>query len=188
MVLNMSWTEFIGGNSKAFESIYNQYVDDLFLYGQQFHKDKDQILDCIHDLFIDLFNNPRISRNVEVKFYLFSSLKRRLLKLKSAQLTSEISQIPDNLLWISSHELEMIKNEHQQVNLKLLKKKIDLLPKKQKEVIYLRYYMEFTYEEIATLINISVESCRTSSYRGIKELRKSLRPAEFLLLFLFIWQ
>lgn len=182
----MSWIEFINGNSKAFESIYNQHLDDLYLYGQQFHSDKEQILDCIHDLFVDLYNNPNISTNVEVKFYLFTSLKRRIFKLKSPIEICEISQLPDYSLWISSHELEMIKNEHNEVNLRILKDKIDQLPKKQKEVIYLRYYMEFTYEEISSILQISVESCRTTSYRGIKELRRTLKPVELLILFTFL--
>lgn len=183
----MSWIDFIRGNTKAFELIYNQYVDDLYLYGQHYHNDKEQILDCIHDLFVDLFNNPKIATDVQIKFYLFASLKRRLFKLKDMVQTSDISQIPDNLLWIASHELEMIKNEHNEINLKLLQEKIELLPKKQKEVIFMRYYLDFTYEEIAFMLNISVESCRTTSYRGIKELRKTLQPAEYLILFSIFW-
>ncbi|WP_437918680.1 RNA polymerase sigma factor [Sphingobacterium sp. LRF_L2] len=181
----MSWRDFIGGNEKAFEQIYREHIDDLFAYGVKFHADRELVLDCIHDLFIRLFNNTKIAKDVQVKYYLFSSLRRQLLKTKYNHQTVEISQLPEDLLWTASHELQWIEREEQDLNFTLLKEKIDLLPKRQKEVLFLKYYMDFDYEQISDLMQVSVESCRTLSYRALKQLKSELAPAEFLILINF---
>ena len=174
----MTWINFIHGDEKAFASIYNEYVDDLFMFGVKFHSDKDIVLDCIHDLFVNIFNNPKISKQVEIRFYLFSALRRRLLKVKKENSKFTEEEIPDNLVQISSPEFEWIKKEAETINVHTLKRHIEKLPKRQREVLFLRYYMDFSYEEISSIMNVSVESCRTLSYRAIKQLKLTLYPFE----------
>lgn len=181
----MSWRDFIGGNEKAFEQIYRENIDDLFAYGIKFHSDRELVLDCIHDLFVNLFNNGKIAKEVQVKYYLFSSLRRRILRSRNGQQVVELSQLPEDFLWTASHELEWIEKENQDLNFKMLKEKIDALPKRQKEVLFLKYYMDFDYDQIAGLMDVSVESCRTLSYRALKQLKTTLSPPEFLALLNF---
>ncbi|WP_037497262.1 RNA polymerase sigma factor [Sphingobacterium deserti] len=175
----MSWRGFIGGDTKAFEQIYQEHIDDLFAYGTKFHADRELVLDSIHDLFVNLFNNPNIAKDVQVKYYLFSSLRRRLLRASKGPLTVDFTQLPEDLLWTASHELDWIENEHQDLNFKMLKEKIDALPRRQREILFLKYYMDFDYEQIADLMHVSVESCRTLSYRALKQLKTTLSTPEF---------
>lgn len=181
----MSWIDFIRGDEKAFEAIYNEYIDDLFAFGIKYHSDKDTVLDCIHDLFVNLFNNPKIANEVQVKFYLFSSLRRRLLKTKIENNRFEDTQLSEELLWTSSPELEWIKKENEIVNAKRVKQQIEKLPKRQREVLFLKYYMDFSYDEISSIMDVSVESCRTLSYRAIKQLKTDLHPLGILFVLMF---
>ncbi|WP_231561541.1 RNA polymerase sigma factor [Sphingobacterium sp. T2] len=68
-----SWQKFIDGDIESFQKIYTTYVDDLFDYGMNICGDKELVLDCIHDLFVRLFDNKRIAKKVNIKFYLFAS-------------------------------------------------------------------------------------------------------------------
>ena len=183
----MSWSNFIHGDAKAFESIYQQYIDDLFAFGLKFHADREIVLDCIHDLFLDLYDNPRIAKDVEVKYYLFSALRRRILKRKKADVYEPLESLPENVWAIGSHELDLILKENQDINVQKVKQEIDKLPKRQKEVLYLKYYMEFSYEEIASIMNVSVESCRTLSYRAFRVLKSHMGPLEYMSALIYIF-
>ncbi|WP_160069787.1 RNA polymerase sigma factor [Sphingobacterium bovisgrunnientis] len=174
----MTWTEFLQGDAKAFEIVYNEYIDDLYTFGVKFHSDKEVVLDCIHDLFVSLYNNPRIAQQVEVRFYLFSSLRRRLLKIKKEFSKFSDEDIQDNLVQIASPEFEWIEQESQEINTQRLKKYLEKLPKRQCEVLFLKYYMDFSYEEISSMMNVSVESCRTLSYRAIRQLKVNFSSLE----------
>lgn len=52
-----SWQKFIDGDIESFQKIYTTYVDDLFDYGMNICGDKELVLDCIHDLFVRLFDS-----------------------------------------------------------------------------------------------------------------------------------
>lgn len=184
----MTWINFIQGDEKAFESVYNEYIDDLFAFGVRFHSDREIVLDCIHDLFVSLYNNSKIAKQVDVKFYLFSSLRRRLLKVKKEASKYTEEEIPDNLFHIASPEFEWMEQESEEINVTRLKKYVEKLPKRQREVLFFRYYMNFSYEEISSIMNVSVESCRTLSYRAIKQLKLDLTSLEVTTLLLLYFK
>ncbi|HMR18095.1 MAG TPA: sigma-70 family RNA polymerase sigma factor [Sphingobacterium sp.] len=181
----MHWIDFIHGDESAFEAIYREYIDDLFAFGVKYHSDRETVLDCIHDLFVNLYNNPKIAKDVQVKFYLFSSLRRRLMRVKKEKDKFQEAPLAEELLWTSSPELEWIKRENEIVNTQRIKKHIEKLPKRQREVLFLKYYMNFSYDEISSMMDVSVESCRTLSYRAIKQLKADLQPLGFGLLAVF---
>lgn len=181
----MSWIKFIQGDSSAFELIYSEYVDDLFSYGVQFYSDKETVLDCIHDLFLSIYRNPKIAPNVQVKYYLFASLRRRLLRYKTSQEKLNFEQLNESISWTDDYELEMIHENIREEQLQLLKEKVDKLPSRQREVLFLRYYMDLSYEQIAQMMAINIDTCRTLSFRAIKQLRLELKTLEFPLLLIF---
>ncbi len=77
------WIKFKSGDEAAFIWIYKNYFAVLYNFGRQFNLDSDFVKDQIQDLFIYIRNNRERLTNVNsVKFYLFKSLKRRLLSNK----------------------------------------------------------------------------------------------------------
>ena len=67
-----------------------------------------------------------------------------------------------------SVEEEIIEKESQMRLRKFLTKSLVKLTPHQQEAIYLKYDVGLSYEEISKILNISVESCRTTIYRSIK--------------------
>lgn len=176
--LAMSWVKFIEGDTTAFEQIYNEFVDDLYTYGTHYHTDHATVIDCIHDLFGDLFGNPKIAKEVNVKYYLFASLRRRLHRDKTAQDKLSNMQLQEALSWSEENNLEL--EELKEAQIVLLREKFEKLPNRQREVLFLKYYMGFKYEDIAEMMSINIETCRTLSFRGLKQLRLELNSPEAL--------
>lgn len=169
------WTSFINGDSEALNLLYKQYVDVLYAFGLRFTDDAELVKDGIQDLFVDLFKYRKtLAPEVNVKSYLFTSLKRKIclvLKKKAAEVNHsfEIS-----FLLSGSIEDQIINDESQSELSQKLNRQLELLPGRQKEALYLRFNSELEYEEIAAIMDISLETCRTLVYRAVKQLRERM--------------
>ena len=71
--------EFCAGNDHAFAELYDLYVQMLFNYGMKITQDQELLKDCIHDVFVKIYNK-RAEKSVINNFasYLIISLKNRL--------------------------------------------------------------------------------------------------------------
>jgi DNA-directed RNA polymerase specialized sigma subunit, sigma24 homolog len=47
-------------------------------------------------------------------------------------------------------------------------------PPRQKEIIYLKYYMNLSYEEVSEVMNINYQAARNLVYQSIKVLKNVL--------------
>lgn len=170
------WAKLQEGNLDALGNLYDLYIDELFTYGLQFCGDKNIVMDGIHDLFINLYKyRKNLSQTDRVDFYLMRCLKNVLL-LRIKNLTRESASedqesIPD---FQTSVEDGMIANEWELQRSQKLSKALNLLSKKQRKGLLLRFTDNNSYEEIAALMDISVTSSRTMIYRAIKTLRKQM--------------
>ncbi|MFB6457005.1 RNA polymerase sigma factor [Chitinophaga sp. Hz27] len=172
------WNSVIAGEQPAFKALYEIYADILFAYGNRYTADREIILDCIHDLFIDLHQyHHKLSRSVNIKFYLLAAMRRKLhLTLKKnarVKLMADISLFTLNFQ-SESIQSSIIANEEEQRLIRLLADQLNQLPARQKEIIYLKYHCDLTYEEIAAVMEIEIATCRTLAYRAIKQMRESL--------------
>lgn len=170
------WEELRMGNTESLGGVYDLFADDLYAYGTQFVSDKSCIMDAIHDLFLDLYKyRKNLSATDNVKYYLLRSLKNKLVKKKQ----SKVIALEDHILIeaknsTSSHEEEIVQNEHVQARSQRLTYAMSKLSDIQKKVLFLRYNQESSYEEVAHIMGVSVESSRTTIYRAIKSLRSEL--------------
>ncbi|CAH0130544.1 MULTISPECIES: RNA polymerase sigma factor [unclassified Pedobacter] len=169
------WTSFINGDDGAMKLLYTEFADMLYSFGLRFTTDTELVKDAIQDLFVDLFKyHHTLAVEVNVKSYLFTSLKRKIclvLKKKAAEINQHF-EIP--FLLSGSAEEQIINDERQSELLGKLSRQLELLPSRQKEALYLRFNSELDYEEISVIMNVSLETCRTLVYRGIKQLRERM--------------
>ena len=70
-------------------------------------------------------------------------------------------------------ESYLINNEVRHESLVRLQSNLDKLTKRQREVIYLRFYQEMEYEDIAQSLEINYHSVVNLMYEGMKLLRKN---------------
>jgi len=183
------WQQLKTGNVDALGHLYDRFVDELFAYASTITMDRQKGMDAIHDLFFNLYkyrNNLANTDNVEA--YLRRSLKNQLIKKHTAG--QELMYIPNHLFFeghmpsanIPSHEQNLIEAEFFDERSMRLSEALGVLSKKQKQGIFLRFNENRQYEEIAEIMDISVQTSRTLIYRAIKVLRGNLT------LFIIIYQ
>lgn len=172
---NHIWQCFRKGSEKAFEQIYDRYFSLLFNYGLHISANKDLIKDCIQNLFFDLWKKREsISEVLNVKSYLFTALRRKIVKelMKENKLT--VNEISENYDFVvnSSHEFSLIDEQHNQEVSKRLSRSFNTLTKRQKEAIFLRFYENMDYLEIAVVMSLkSSKYARTLIYRALDVLK-----------------
>lgn len=172
------WSKIKKGNQEGYERLYDTYIDELYAYGISVSKDKEIVMDCIHDLFLDLYKyRKNLSDTTNIKYYLISSLKRKIIRADQHRI-KEIQFIPDYLV---SEENEVVSFEEEliQIQLDIQKKQyldtaITNLTDQQQRGIQLRFYEGKSYQDIASSLNVSIETSRTILYRAIKRLREEL--------------
>jgi RNA polymerase sigma factor (sigma-70 family) len=174
-----SWAKLRQGNIVALNELYDIYIDLLYEYGLRCTKDSEYIMDCIHDLFLDLYKyRKKLSPEVNVESYLLKSLKRKI----NARFKSKIvfiSPEEDYSASVYKNQVvsieEVIIQEEQKAELHLcLDHGLKGLTNKQQEIISMRFNENQTYEEIAIHTGVSIETARTGIYRAIKQLRQKV--------------
>ena len=167
--------------------MYDLFIDELFSYGSQFSQDRQKVIDSIHDLFLNLYkyrNNLAATDNV--KYYLLRSLKNQILKEpKSKTIFLNDNQYSDHMdshNITASYEDELVETEFLEERASQLSEALSSLSKKQKQCIFLRFNEDRKYEEIAEIMNVSVQTSRTTIYRAIKQLRTNLTIILLLML------
>lgn len=172
------WNAFRAGDDIAFGKIARQYYRSLFSYGVKFSRDREFVKDCIQDLFLELWaKRETIGDTGFVKFYLLKSLRRKIHResLKQSWLSDEDDMdFESENLGENSIEQQIIEIETNEAMLKMLNQQINLLTKRQQEIIYLRFFENLDNESIAQVMSISKQSVANLLYRTIQELKDKL--------------
>ena len=147
--------------------------DKLFRYAFSFLKDRSESEDIIQEVFLRLWqkrndlssiNNIEAWRMTMTRNLTLDKLKIRRLEFKNlndAEDTSAINSGPDQLV-------------EQSEAMEGIKKLIDSLSEKQKQVIILRDIEGYTYQEIGEIIGIDQNLVKVTLFRARENVRKKL--------------
>jgi len=165
------WKRIKAGENQAFHELYMKFADRLFSFGMIYSRDQEQVKDCIHDLFFDLYKyRKNLADNDHIRNYLFKSLKHKIL---SAQ-TNKLKLVYTNSIQEES-ETSGEGEDWNEESLASIQQAVEKLSEHQKEVLKLRFQVGLSYDEVSKILDISVESVRTLVYRTIKALREDLK-------------
>ncbi|RAJ91074.1 RNA polymerase sigma factor (sigma-70 family) [Larkinella arboricola] len=179
--LILRWQQFCEDDKTAFSEIAELNYSALYHYGTRFTVDRDLIKDCLQDLFLEIWEKRHsLSGVAAIKPYLFQSLRNNLLRrVRKQSCFSDIhdDDVQDDL----SPEISWIIQETDQLTSDRLKQAIDSLPKRQKEALYLRYYEDLSYEEIANVMGLQRQAVANYLQYGIHKLREYWSHSAILL-------
>ncbi|WP_149241431.1 sigma-70 family RNA polymerase sigma factor [Dyadobacter sp. 32] len=180
------WNTFQKGDKEAFARIYNLYVEDLLSYGYRVTSNRQLIKDSIQDLFLHLWlHRENLSETDSVKFYLFRSLRNRIIRNMEKGPVSSDNSYPDrleNVVGDLPFEHDLMQRETDDAQILRLKHAIEKLSKRQQEVILFRYHHDFSLEQIAQLMHLNNQSVRNLLHRAISQLRGTFEVAGWIFL------
>ncbi|MDR1719046.1 MAG: RNA polymerase sigma factor [Dysgonamonadaceae bacterium] len=167
------WNNFISGDDDAFRSLFDTFVNQLFIYGLNFMYNKELIKDCVQDLFVKLYTDRKKLKPVSnVRVYLYKSLKNSIFNLfRKEETLIHIDTIEPVFLLETSIESQIIENEIETGRKKAINDMIKQLTPRQCEVLYYRYVEELSYEEICDLMKMNYQSVRNLLHRTISKLK-----------------
>lgn len=170
-----TWNHFTSnGNEEAFSKVYNGHYNLLYYVGLKYTPDKQVVEDAIQNIFVNLLKNrTKLSLVNNVRGFLLKSFRRQLFldlkKQKKLSLFGQMTEAPFD--YFNGTEQNLYEKDEPDELQIALKKSLLNLSDRQKEIIYLRYDCDLSYEEISGILEISVESCYQSVYRSVKTLK-----------------
>ena len=166
------WERFRQGNRDALAELFCKHFAELFKYGCKFSDDTEVIKDTIQELFLDLWHQKAPPPVNSIKAYLIKAMKYKLLKvIEKAKKTSSLDG-HSSVSFEISHESFMIDSEDGKKKVLQLIAALEKLPNRQREIIYLKYYLNLSYEEICDIMQIQYQVARNQISQAIKTLKQ----------------
>jgi RNA polymerase sigma factor (sigma-70 family) len=163
------WHEYRAGDIYALAQLMQNFYPDLFSWGMRLHADRDFVKDCIQETFLSLWKMQETISSVEnVRAYLLVVLKSRILRELSKKNRMSPTSISEDYTFSVefSADLRLIEEEHEVYQLRKLEQVMNQLPARQKELIYLRFYQNLSFEQIADVMQLGRQSVYTC-YRNL---------------------
>ncbi|MFA5650503.1 MAG: sigma-70 family RNA polymerase sigma factor [Proteiniphilum sp.] len=169
---------------------YSEYLDRLYSYARHLGFDDHTSMDAIHDVFYKLCTHHSSLDEIDnLKFYLFRSLRNRLIDLKRTNREfpgfSSTEEVMDEYLPFQLNvtvEDELIMKEESEEIRQKVESVLNRLTQRQREIIYLRYIQECSYEEISDIMQISIAASRNLVSKSVTKLKESSLSLTLLLL------
>lgn len=168
------------GDVKAFEELYNAYYVYLCAVATKYVFIPEVAQEIVNDVFLRVWEN-RATLTFPCSAYLIRSVQNRSLNhLKKKQLEEvSLSDVEDNLLEFQKqqiisdeHPLTFLENKEFEDTVNLA---IQKLPAKCREIFEQYLYLNLSYEEIASLNQISPSTVRGQVKIALSKLKEQLR-------------
>ena len=175
---------YIDGNNRAFDELLSRNQEKIFTYIMYVVKDENLANDLFQETFLKVITKlqnrqysdsgkfiwwlTRIAHNVIIDYY--RALKSD--KVVDAPRENDLSNLRSASVMDSNRESEL---NNAQV-LKDVKRLMEALPETQRDVVYMRFFQELSFKEIAELTNVSINTSLGRMRYALINLRKLTRP------------
>jgi len=156
-----------------YAEVYQQMFQSLFSYGMQICGNRDLVKDCIQELFSELWKNQRtLTRIKSIKPYLLKCHKRKIKReLGKRKRLFVVASFEFEI----SHEVKLIRDQQYFRKQYLLNEALKSLTDRQREAIYLRFYSNLPYEEVAHVLNIKTKATYKLISRALSSLKAVMK-------------
>lgn len=174
---------YIDGNNRAFDELLTRNQEKIFTYIMYVVKDEDLANDLFQETFLKVITKlqnhqyadsgkfvwwlTRIAHNVIIDYY----RAQKSDKVVDAPRENDLSNLRSDNVMDNNRENEL---SNAQV-LKDVKRLMESLPEAQRDVVYMRFYQELSFKEIAKLTNVSINTSLGRMRYALINLRKLTR-------------
>ena len=157
---------YISGNNRAFDLLLSRTQSKLFTYIMFVVRDHDVANDIFQETYMKVIvklQQGKYTNSGKFSFWLMR-IAHNVIMDSFRQMKSEriVEPTEDNdLSNLSSEELMDINRENEYVNTQVLsdvRHIMQALPAAQREVVYMRFYQELSFKEIAEMTGVSINT------------------------------
>lgn len=179
------WDDFLLGNKEAYSFMYEKYARVLYNYGYKIAQNRQLTEDCLQDLFLTILETrERLSHTDSIKFYLMRSLRRDIVRKLNGAAKHRSSNDHDVEFKVEFHyEPTWLDSQISRERSETILHELNQLPARQKEALFLKFFDNLSYEEIAGIMGIETTSAYKVIYKAIAALQKRM-PVDLLTLLL----
>lgn len=170
-LLSSYWEEVLQGSARAYSRLHELLHPLLYRYAWAMLNDEELADDVIQELFIKLwYRKERIGALRNVKGFFLTALRRQTLNQLRSLKRLHITVPHDPDIAFSPEDIIIAEEQYNSLREKI-SEYLNRLPKRQKEIIYLHFYEELSYEEIAAVMGINYQSAVNLAHKAIRQLR-----------------
>jgi RNA polymerase sigma-70 factor, ECF subfamily len=161
------------GDDEAFLELFQRYEHDLYRMAFVYVKNQDDALDVVQETAYKAFKNIETLR--EPRY-----LKTWLIKI-AISCATDLLRKRKNVVSFNQQELNLISKDNTDVSMTITVKQIlETLDEHEKNIVFLKYYSELTFKEIAELRDLPLGTVKTTLYRALEKLRVQMKGADLL--------
>lgn len=180
---------YVGGNNKAFDLLLARTQSKLFSYILFVVHDHDRANDVFQETFVKVITKLHQGKYVNSgKFsaWLMRIAHNVIMDLYRDQRSENIVEPNEenDLSNISSRDLMEANVENQYVNAQVMNdvtRMMNQLPPTQREVVYMRFYQDMSFKEIAETTGVSINTSLGRMRYAVMNMRKMAREHQITL-------
>ena len=171
---------YVGGNNKAFDELLERTQPKLYAYIMFVVRNEDLANDIFQETFVKVItklHEGRYTDSGQFSFWLMRIAHNAIMDWYRAQKSDRIVDLADDndLSNLSGSEVQDSFRECELVNEQVMadvRRMMEELPATQREVVYMRFYQQLSFKEIAQLTGVSINTALGRMRYALMNLRK----------------
>ena len=171
---------YVGGNNKAFDELLNRTQSSLFAYIMFVVRNEDVANDIFQETFVKVITRLQEGRYTDsgkFSFWLTRIAHNAIMDWYRAQRSEHIVDLADenDLSKLKGEQVMDNFRESELVNEQVMddvRRMMEALPAAQREVVYMRFYQQLSFKEIAELTGVSINTSLGRMRYALMNLRK----------------
>jgi RNA polymerase sigma-70 factor, ECF subfamily len=156
-------------NNAEVDLLYRQHGRVLLLFAWAIAGDRSRAQDAVHQVFLRMLESGDLRQIADMKAYLFASVRNAILNDTKVQQRNVV--LDEESAWFEPPHRDYAAELN-------LRRALRALPEDQREVIVLHVWGEFTFLQIAEILEISSNTAASRYRYGLAKLRESMCAKE----------
>ncbi len=174
---------YVGGNNKAFDELLERTQSKLFAYIMFVVRNEDVANDIFQETFVKVITKLQegsYTDSGKFTFWLTRIAHNAIMDWYRSQKSSHIVDLADDndLSKLKGEQYLDTYRESEIVNEQVrddVKRMMESLPAAQREVVYMRFYQQLSFKEIAEITGVSINTSLGRMRYALLNLRKMVR-------------
>ena len=180
---------YVGGNNKAFDELLKRTQSKLFAYIMFVVRNEDVANDIFQETFVKVITKLQAGKYTDsgkFDFWITRIAHNAIMDWYRLQKSEHIVDLADDndLSILKGEQVLDTYRETEIVNeqiMKDVKRMMEMLPASQREVVFMRFYQQLSFKEIAELTGVSINTSLGRMRYALMNMRKMAKEHQMVL-------